>query len=87
MLALKAYEIDYNTLPSSLDELVPQYISEVPRDPFDGQPIRYSAEKKIIWSVGEDSVDSGGSAGDDWRKMPDPTFSVDFAPSAPTEAL
>ena len=56
-------------------------------DPFDGKPIRYSKDKKIIYSVGEDGVDSGGSAGDDWRKMPDPTFSVDFAPSAPTEAL
>ena len=87
LLALKAHEIDHNDLPSSLDELVPQYVSKVPLDPFDGKPIKYSKDKKIIYSVGEDGIDSGGSAGDDWRKMPDPTFSVDFAPSAPTEAL
>ena len=87
MLALKEYEIDHNILPYFLDELVPQYVSRVSLDPFDGKPIRYSKDKKIIYSVGEDGVDSGGSAGDDWRKMPDPTFSVDFAPSASTEAL
>lgn len=78
LFALKTYNIDYGDLPLSLDALVPKYISEIPTDPFDGRPMKYSKEKKIIWSVGKDSVDSGGSIGDDWREMPDPTFSVDF---------
>ncbi len=32
----------------------------MPRDPFDGEPIRYSREKLRVWSVGRDLVDSGG---------------------------
>ena len=85
--ALKAHWLENGSYPPLLEALTPKYISVVPTDPFDSEPIRYSKDKKIIYSVGEDGIDSGGSVGDDWRKMPDPTFSVDFAPSASTEAL
>ena len=37
-----------------------------------------SKEKKIIYSVGKDLIDSGGSKGDDWKKMEDPTFKIEF---------
>ncbi len=47
--------------PETLPELVPEYLAEVPRDPFDGQPFRYSAEKEIAWSVGKNLTDEGGS--------------------------
>lgn len=64
LLAIKCYKANEGKIPQSLDELVPQYISEVPDDPFDGNPIRYSAEEKIIYSVGGDLEDSGGSEED-----------------------
>jgi hypothetical protein len=32
----------------------------VPPDDFDGKPLRYSREKKCVYSVGEDLRDSGG---------------------------
>ena len=47
-----------------LNDLVPKYISKVPKDPFDGKPIRYSAKNKMIYSVGNDLKDSGGSEKD-----------------------
>jgi len=47
-------------LPGTLDALVPDYIDKIPSDDFDGEPMRYSAEKKIIYSVGEDLNDDGG---------------------------
>lgn len=78
MLALKMYKNDVGTLPPSLTELVPAYLDSVPLDPFDGKPLRYSPSKKILYSIGADLADEGGSEGDDWKKMADPTFSVAF---------
>jgi hypothetical protein len=78
MITIKAYKNDTNNYPASLSELVPSYLSSVPRDPFNGKSLKYSATKKILYSVGEDMQDSGGSIGDDWRKMTDPTFKINF---------
>lgn len=61
LLACKCYKQDRGKLPDRLEDLMPEYIPEVPEDPFDGKPLRYSADKKIIYSVGEDLIDSGGS--------------------------
>ncbi|MDP3994514.1 MAG: hypothetical protein Q8P91_01630 [bacterium] len=78
MLALKAYNLDTGGYPTTLDQLVPKYIPKVYEDPFDGKPIKYSPTKKIIYSIGKDRIDSGGSDGDDWLTMPDPTFKIEF---------
>ncbi len=78
MIAINAFKNDTNNYPSSLNELIPNYLSSVSQDPFDGKPLKYSATKKILYSVGEDLQDSGGSTGDDWRKMADPTFVLNF---------
>jgi hypothetical protein len=61
LVALKRYRIARGRLPASLADLVPEYLPEVPLDPCDGKPLRYSAEKQILYSVGEDLKDSGGS--------------------------
>ena len=47
--------------PETLAELVPEYLGEVPRDPYDGAPFRYSAEKGLVWAVGRNLTDDGGS--------------------------
>ncbi len=78
LIAIKAYKNNTGNYPDSLTDLVPSYLSSVPRDPFDEQILKYSAEKKIVYSIGEDMQDSGGSTGDDWRKMPDITFKINF---------
>lgn len=59
LIALKAYNNEFGQLPESLDELVPAYFDQVPIDPYDGKPIRYSKKDKIIYSVGENLEDNG----------------------------
>jgi len=77
-LALRQYKIDKGQFPNTLSELTPQYLTSVPLDPFDHQPIRYSATKKILYSVGLKNQDLGGSEGIDWTKMDNPTFKLSF---------
>lgn len=53
-----------NELPDSLRELVPQYLTAVPADPFDGKPLRYkkaSPKGYVIYSIGADRQDDGGT--------------------------
>ena len=61
LIALRLYEKEHEELPSTLSGLLPGFLLEVPRDPFDGQPLRYDPERRIVWSVGEDLVDQNGS--------------------------
>ena len=64
-LAVKLYEADHDgQLPASLDALVPAYLPFVPGDPYavDGL-MRYRTDGPlpIVYSVGEDGEDDGGS--------------------------
>jgi len=78
MFALKAYIIDTSNYPQSLNELVPKYLPSVPEDPYAGKPIQYNTEKKILYSIGVGRTDQGGSEGEDWTKMTNPTFRILF---------
>jgi len=60
LLALKAFKVEKGRLPKTLGELVPEYLEAVPLDDFDGMPLRYNAEKKVVYSVGKDLNDGGG---------------------------
>ncbi|MGC9454900.1 MAG: hypothetical protein ACP5HU_08530 [Phycisphaerae bacterium] len=64
-LALRLFELDNGRRPESLDELVPEYLSEVPRDPFDPDAhIRYRPDDTpVLYCIGPDGVDDGGMAG------------------------
>lgn len=78
MFAIKAFKNDTKKYPTMLDELVPKYLGVVPTDPFDGKQIKYSSEKKIVYSVGEDKQDDGGIMSDDGKKTPDIVYSIGF---------
>jgi hypothetical protein len=78
LMAIKAYKIQNGNYPLTLESLVPRYLSETPKDPYNDQALKYSKDKKIIYSVGSDKKDDGGSQGDDWKLMPDPTFKIEF---------
>ena len=65
MIAVRAYAAEHGELPATLAELVPAYLPQVPLDGYDGAPLRYSREKKLVWSVGDDLRDDGGRAPDD----------------------
>lgn len=60
LLALKCHKLRTGSLPASLADLVPEYLGEIPIDPWDGKPLRYSAEKRLLYSIGEDGLDAGG---------------------------
>ncbi len=63
-LALRAYYLDHGAYPSALSDLVPTDIPAVPLDPFsDNQPLKYRrvGAKYLLYSVGPDAVDNGGS--------------------------
>ena len=79
LLALKGYKMDKGGLPETLDELVPAYIEAVPPDDFDGRPFRYSASRKVIYSVGKNLTDDGG---DDpaYDKIYEPAYEEAEAP-------
>jgi hypothetical protein len=61
-LAVERFRLAHGKLPEKLDELVPQFLSAVPADPFDGQPLRYHHLEKgyVIYSIGSDGEDNGG---------------------------
>jgi len=63
ILALRAYQLTHGNLPADLNALVPEFLDVVPVDDFDGQPLRYSPDRKIVYSVGQNLKDDGGNEG------------------------
>jgi hypothetical protein len=61
-IAIERYRQASSVLPKSLDELVPQYLSAVPIDPIDGEPLRLRIvdDRPVIYSVGIDRDDDNG---------------------------
>ena len=62
-LAIQRYRLATGNLPDTLEGLVPIYIDAVPKDPFDGRPLRYEKLETgfVVYSVGEDRRDDGGT--------------------------
>lgn len=60
-LALRRYQLDQGHLPDDLVVLVPQYLPEIPLDPFTDLPLKWLPATQIIYSIGEDFTDNGGS--------------------------
>lgn len=66
-IALRRYQLRHGSWPPDLKTLVPDFLSEVPRDPVDGRPLRYRRNADgtfLLYSIGSDGKDDGG----------DPTF-------------
>jgi hypothetical protein len=61
ILALRAYQLTHGKLPENLDALVPEFLDKVPVDAFNGLPLRYSPDRKIVYSVGQNLKDDGGN--------------------------
>ena len=70
VMTLQVYRAQKKRLPSQLASLHCSWFPATPTDPFDGQPMRYDAEKGIVYSAGTDRVDSGGSDPKDRRTGP-----------------
>lgn len=92
-IALKRYSLRHGKLPDKLDALVPEFVSAVPVDYMDGQPLRYRLNADgsfLLYSVGENLTDDGG----DTSLLPDKEgirnlwFKKDYiwpAPATPEE--
>jgi len=61
IVALNLYEKRNGKLPDNLAQLEPDFIDSVPCDPYDGKPFRYDRNKEIVYSVGKNLKDEGGS--------------------------
>ncbi|TAL04738.1 MAG: hypothetical protein EPO07_04795 [Verrucomicrobia bacterium] len=62
-IALKRYHLRHGSYPTNLAALVPEFVETIPRDPVDGQPLRYRAtanDSFVLYSIGEDAKDDGG---------------------------
>ncbi|MHC4872148.1 MAG: hypothetical protein ACYTFY_09915 [Planctomycetota bacterium] len=61
-MAVERYCLKNNTLPEYLEQLIPEFIKEIPIDPFSTKSVKYiiKGENYIIYSVGEDQIDNGG---------------------------
>ncbi len=63
-LALQAYKLDHRRYPAALSNLVPDYLSAIPRDAFaKSGPLQYKLTKTgyLLYSVGPDGTDDGGT--------------------------
>ena len=64
-IALERYRLRRRRYPDELALLVPDFLVRLPRDPIDGQPLRYRLNADggfTLYSVGDDGVDQGGNA-------------------------
>jgi hypothetical protein len=83
VLAVERWRLAHDgRLPDSLTDLVPDFLSAIPKDPFDEQPLRYKklARGYMIYSIGPDFTDDGGKEKADNAKDSDPydiTFTVE----------
>jgi len=63
LAVLKAYQLERGQFPETLEQLVPEYLPEVPIDPFIGEPLKYvrSDEAVTVYAIGFDLKDDGGT--------------------------
>jgi hypothetical protein len=61
-LAIQRYRLAAGALPDTLSQLVPDYVDAVPKDPFDGNQLRYERRGAgfVVYSIGEDLNDDDG---------------------------
>jgi len=75
-LAVERYRLAAGNLPNNLSELVPDYLESVPKDPFDGNEMRYRKLETgfVVYSICEDLSDDGGKE----RTKESPNWDVTF---------
>ncbi len=70
-IAVKRYQAAHGDFPTTLDQLVPEYLDTVPIDPFATQTVRYQhrEDRIVIYSVGPDRTDNDGIDRSDERAL------------------
>ena len=65
--AVERYRLAHGTFPENLDRLVPQFMAQLPNDLLTGEPYKYrrtDGGQFILYSVGWDEADDGGTPGE-----------------------
>jgi hypothetical protein len=80
-IALERYRRVHGHYPQNLAELTPTWLAEIPADRITGNPVKYllKAGKPLVYSVGADRVDNGGTPGIGMYG-PDPTVAALWPP-------
>ena len=79
-LALRCYQSAQGRVPTRLADLVTDYLSTVPLDPFSGQPLVYRPQgiNWLLYRLGEDGVDDGAAGPQGWPVKGDIRFDSPF---------
>jgi len=93
-IALQRYRLRNGKLPADLGALVPDLLKTLPRDSMDGKTLRYKLQPDggfLLYSVGEDGKDDGGSpapadSATKFRSLSDGRDTVWPKPASPAEA-
>ncbi|MBN1919249.1 MAG: hypothetical protein JW889_15200 [Verrucomicrobia bacterium] len=78
LIALKYRQLDRRELPDTLEASVTDYLDTLPLDDFDGKPMKYSKEKKVVYAVGTDLVDNRGRLTQDGHEDLSPEYGYDL---------
>jgi hypothetical protein len=73
-LALEAFRNARGKFPDSLEDLTPDFLNEVPEDPFlRSKDLKYKRTGKgyVLYSVGRDQIDDGGLRKSETKNSPD----------------
>ena len=65
LFGVRRFTIDHGAPPHRLDELVPDYFTTLPADPYTGEPLRYDPARGLLYSVGMNFKSTGGHANDE----------------------
>ncbi len=80
--ALEEYRLQQGGYPEKLDELMPKYLSQIPRDVIDGKPMRYRREAQdsiVLYSIGWNRKDEGGVVKETTVTKTSPLFGFTYA--------
>lgn len=79
-LAVERYRLAAGKFPDTLGDLIPTYLDAVPKDPFDGEDLRYKKLETgfVVYSIGEDGSDDGGKEKPRKRTKPPAPADVTF---------
>lgn len=70
--ALAAYHADHGSYPTKLADLVPKYVTELPKDIFNNDnELHYTRETDgyLLYSFGSNGKDDGGKDNEDWDDL------------------
>lgn len=69
--AIEVFRLTFGGYPDSVDQLTPEFLSQLPLDPFTDQGFAYKrhGEDYLLYSFGENGIDNGGVERHEFRTL------------------